>query len=204
MKNIANASKTLTLSLLSLSMLISLSACTHQRVLTHPDALPNTHAPGEVDRPEMVAFVINDPATLQGVVVDDAQAELVGAWRYSTHTPPYVGVGYLHDEKQGKGAKSVTFRAQLKKGGLYEVRLAHCYNVRRATNTPVTVGGHVQGETTLRINQQQEPELNRLFRSLGRFRFSPNANAFLRISNDGTAPNKVVIADAAQWIWLEP
>ncbi|SIO55870.1 hypothetical protein SAMN05444166_5154 [Singulisphaera sp. GP187] len=164
----------------------------------HPDALPNTHPPGEVDRPELVPFIVADPASLPGIVVDDTAATLVGKWQYSTHTPPYVGLGYLHDLKEGKGEKSVTFTPDLPHDGLYEVRLAHCYNIRRATNTPVTIQ-HADGVTTLPINQQETPPHHRLFRTLGTFRFQAGRSGWVRISNQGT-PGKNVIADAVQWL----
>jgi hypothetical protein len=164
----------------------------------HPDAVPNTHAPGDVDKPELVPFIVADRASLPGVVVDEASATLVGKWQYSTHTPPYVGLGYLHDQKEGKGEKSVTFVPDLPHDGLYEVRLAHCYNIRRATNTPVTIH-HADGEVTTRINQQETPPHNRLFRSLGTYRFRAGRSGWVRISNEGTE-GKYVIADAVQWL----
>ena len=167
----------------------------------HPDAVPNEHAPGEVDRPELVPLIVSDPASLPGIVVDETAATLVGTWQYSTHTPPYVGLGYLHDQKAGKGEKSATFTPDLPRDGRYEVRLAYCYNVRRATNTPVTVH-HADGETTIRIDQQAEPEHGRLFRSLGTFRFRAGRSGWVRVANDGT-DGKHVIADAAQWISSE-
>ncbi|WP_206026055.1 xanthan lyase [Roseimicrobium sp. ORNL1] len=165
----------------------------------HPSALPNIHAPGEVDRPDMVAFIVSDPATLAGIVVDETSATLEGEWQYSTHTPPYVGLGYIHDLKAGKGKKSVTFTPDLPKTGWYEVRLAHCYNVRRATNTPVTIH-HADGEKQLRINQQEEPEHGKLFRTLGVFRFETGLHGWVRISNEGSDEGKVVIADAVQFL----
>src|SRR3954471_2425529 len=121
------------------------------RPTPHPDAVPNTHPPGDVDKPELVPFIVADPTSLPGIVVDETAAKLVGKWQYSTHTPPYVGLGYLHDQKEGKGEKSVTFTPDLPRDGLYEVRLAHCYNVRRATNTPLTIH-HADGEASMRIN----------------------------------------------------
>lgn len=164
----------------------------------HPAAIPNAHAPGEVDRPELVPFIVADPSQLPGIVVDETAAVLVGKWQYSTHTPPYVGIGYLHDLKDGKGEKSVTFIPELPHAGRYEVRLAHCYNVRRATNAPVTIR-HADGETTLRVNQQEEPGHGRLFRPLGTFRFAAGTNGWVRIGTDGTA-GKYVIADAVQFL----
>jgi len=167
-------------------------------LVPHPEALPNSHAAGEVDRPEMVAFIVPQPSTLDGIVVDETKAVLVGEWQYSTHTPPYVGLGYLHDMKKGKGHKSVTFTPDLPQAGRYEVRLAHCYNLRRATNTPVTIH-HADGEVTLRINQQEEPPHGRLFRSLGTFRFAAGRESWVRVANDATE-GKVVIADAVQFL----
>lgn len=165
----------------------------------HAKALPNSHAPGAVDRQELVPFIVADPVSLPGIVVDETAAELVGDWQYSTHTPPYVGLGYLHDMKAGKGEKSVTFTPALPKAGWYEVRLAHCYNVRRSTRTPVTIR-HADGEVTVRINQQEQPEHDRLFRTLGTFRFEAGRGGWVRVSNEGTEESKVVIADAVQFL----
>ncbi len=183
----------------TLAALCLLQAADNSPPQPHPHALPNSHAPGEVDRPEMVPFIIADPTTLPGIVVDETSAELQGEWQYSTHTPPYVGLGYLHDMKAGKGRKSVTFTPDLPKAGWYEVRLAHCYNVRRSTRTPVTIR-HADGEFALRVNQQGEPEHGRLFRTLGTFRFEAGRAGWVRVSNAGTEENKVVIADAVQFL----
>lgn len=165
----------------------------------HPDAVASIHAPGEVDRPELLPFVVSDAATLPGVVVDEMAAVLVGEWQYSTHTPPYVGLGYLHDMKAGKGEKSVTYTPELSAEGRYEVRMAHCWNVRRSMRAPVTIH-HADGEVTVRINQQAEPEHGRLFRSLGVFRFEKGSLGWVRVSNEGTEADKVVIADAVQFL----
>ena len=164
----------------------------------HPKALPNTHKPGEVDNPKLVPFIVKDSADLPGIVVDENSAKLVGEWRYSTHTPPYVGVGYLHDQKLGKGKSSVTYTPDLPETGMYEVRLSHCYNIRRSTNTPITIH-HAEGEKTSRINQQETPEHKRLFRTLGTFKFEKGNKGWVRISSDGT-DGKYVIADAVQFI----
>lgn len=168
----------------------------------HPDALPNTHDPGKVDNSKLVPYIVKDSKKLPGIVVDETQAKLVGSWRYSTHTPPYVGLGYLHDQKKGKGKSSVTYTPNLPKAGTYEVRLSHCYNVRRSTNTPVTIH-HADGEKTIRINQQQVPKHGKLFRTLGRFRFHAGKKGWVRISTGGT-DGKYVIADAVQFLPVKP
>ncbi len=162
----------------------------------HPDAAPNTHAPGEVDIPRNVQFIVTATKTLPGIVLDETDAVLNGKWQYSTHTPPYVGIGYLHDQNSDKGKKSVTWTPNIPKAGKYEVRLSHCYNVRRATNTPVTIV-HASGKTTIRINQQEVPKHGKLFRSLGVFKFKKGKAGSITISNEGT-DGKYVIADAIQ------
>ena len=173
-----------------------------QWLVRHPAAVANFHQPGEVDRPEMVRWIVRYPQALEGIVVDETAAKLEGKWQYSTHTPPYVGLGYLHDQKQGKGRSSVTYTPKLPTAGLYEVRLSHCYNIRRSTNTPVTIH-HADGESTMRINQQETPEHKQLFRTLGRFKFPKGSEGWVRISTDGT-DGKYVIADAVQFIRIDP
>lgn len=162
----------------------------------HPDAVPNSHAPGGVDVPANVKFIVTATKTLPGIVLDETDAVLNGKWQYSTHTPPYVGIGYLHDQNSDKGKKSVTWTPNIPKAGKYEVRLSHCYNVRRATNTPVTIV-HASGKTTIRINQQEVPKHGKLFRSLGVFKFKKGKAGSITISNEGT-DGKYVIADAIQ------
>ncbi len=188
----------LAIGLLASSLAVGLAQTAKPALKPHPAATANIHPAGEVDRPELVPFIVADPAKLPGIVVDETAATLVGQWQYSTHTPPYVGLGYLHDLKEGKGMKSVTFTPDLPQAGWYEVRLAHCYNIRRATNTPVTIH-HAGGEAKLRINQQEEPAHGRLFRTLGTYHFGVGTNGWVRISNEGTE-GKNVIADAVQFL----
>jgi len=164
----------------------------------HPAALPNIHPPGEVDNIDLMQAIVVDATSLPGIVVDDSEATLVGAWQYSTHTPPYVGRGYLHDMNGGKGEKSATYSPVIPTNGEYEVRVSHCYNIRRAPNAMVTVK-HVGGETTMQIDQQQRPEHDGLFRTVGRYRFSAGQSGWVRISNEGS-DGKFVIADAVQFL----
>ncbi|MDA7881201.1 xanthan lyase [Akkermansiaceae bacterium] len=168
----------------------------------HPDAVPSSHAPGEVDIPANVKFIVADPKSLPGIVLDETAAVLKGKWQYSTHTPPYVGMGYLHDQKSDKGKKSVTWNPNIPQSGKYEVRLSHCYNSRRATNTPVTIV-HATGMTTIRIDQQEIPIHGKLFRSLGVFEFRKGKAGSVTISSEGT-DGKYVIADAIQFLPVSP
>ena len=63
--------------------------------------------PDEVDKPENIKFIVLDKSKLPGIVVDNTEAKLVGEWKHSVHTPPFVGAGYIHDMKEKKGQKKV-------------------------------------------------------------------------------------------------
>ena len=62
----------------------------------------------QVDKPENIKFIVPDKSKLAGTVVDNTEARLVGKWKHSVHTPPFVGVSYIHDMKEKKGQKSAT------------------------------------------------------------------------------------------------
>lgn len=160
----------------------------------HPDAIPNSHRPDEVDIAANLEYCVRNPVRLPGIVLDETDASLVGAWQYSTHTPPYVGYGYLHDQKTGKGEKKVIYRFKVSRTNEYEIRMSHCYNVRRSTNTLVRIEGP-NVERKLRINQQVTPEINKLWRSLGNYSLIAKETYYITISNEGTE-GKYVIADA--------
>jgi hypothetical protein len=136
-------------------------------------------------------------AALAGVTIDDKEAKLVGVWKPSTFTRPYVGDGYLHDDRAGKGEKSATFTPKLPKAGEYEVYVSYTTGPTRATNVPVTVR-HAGGEDTVRINQQEPPKVDGLFRLIGKYRFEAGDRGSVVISNAGTEGH--VIVDAVRFV----
>ena len=161
-------------------------------------ALPKPH---QVDKPEMIKFIKPDPKALPGIVVDDVDAKLVGEWKHSVHTPPFVGTSYIHDMKQAKGEKSATFTPDLPKAGRYEVRMSHNSNVRRANDVPVTIR-HADGETVVKVNEGEHAPIEKLFRPLGVFRFQKGKSGSVTIGTHGTE-GKYVIVDAIQFLPVE-
>ncbi|MDZ4852393.1 MAG: DUF1553 domain-containing protein [Pirellulaceae bacterium] len=134
---------------------------------------------------------------LLGIVIDDVQAEKIGTWQPSSHTSVYVGEGYIHDQNQEQGNKTVSFEPQRLTPGSYELRLAYAPSDNRATNTRVSVFS-ADGEANLTINQQTTPPIDGLWISLGRYRFEKDGQAFVIVSNEGA--NGHVIADAIQFL----
>ena len=162
---------------------------------------PTLPKPHQVDKPEMIRFIQPEPKALPGIVVDDVDAKLVGQWKHSVHTPPFVGVSYIHDMKEAKGEKSASFTPDLPKTGRYEVRMSHNSNVRRANDVPVTIR-HADGETMVKVNEGEHAPIEKLFRSLGVFRFEKGKAGSVTIGTTGTE-GKYVIVDAIQFLPVE-
>jgi hypothetical protein len=137
------------------------------------------------------------PGSLLGITVDDKEAKLVGTWKPSVFSRPYVGEGYIHDDKTGKGEKSATFTPKLPKAGEYEVYVSYTATKGRSTKTPVIVKS-AEGEKTVIINQEEAPKLDNLFRLVGKFKFSAGSDNSVTISNKDT--DGYVIVDAVRFV----
>jgi len=133
--------------------------------------------------------------SLPGIVKDDAEALVTGAWARSSSAGKFVGADYIHDGDMEKGKKSVTWTLQAPKTGKFLLRISYSANPNRATNVPVTVT--LNGRTsTQTVNQQQPPKIDGVFYSLGSFDMKTDDQITVTISNVGT--NGHVIADTVQ------
>ena len=141
-----------------------------------------------------------DPLTLEGIVVDDLKAIKEGSWKSSTHTPGYVGSGYHHDDNTGKGNKSITYRANIKKGRKYDVQVSYTDGPNRSKKTPITVM-HADGEQKIYIDQTKPPVIKNTFTSVGVFRFEKVERDIVQITTEGTEGH--VIADAVRLVAIE-
>lgn len=137
-----------------------------------------------------------DPGALPGLVIDDSEASLVGAWTVSNTVASYVGSGYRHDGNADKGAKSATFTVDLPAAGKYEVRFGYTPFANRATNVPVTLHP-ASGPVTLFVNEQVAPPLSSAFVSLGAFDF-PAGPTSVVVATTGT--NGFVVIDAVAFV----
>lgn len=134
---------------------------------------------------------------LHGIVLDDADAKLVGAWKTSSFFKNYVGIGYLTDDNTGKGEKTATFTPLLPNSGRYEVRFAYSAGSNRSKDVRVTVF-HADGEEVVTVNETEEPAVDGHFTSLGTFRFEKDGAGFVLVSNAGGVGH--VVVDAVQFI----
>jgi hypothetical protein len=138
-----------------------------------------------------------DAKTLNGVVVDDEQAERKGFDATSSSVGPYVGTGYRHDGGTKDGKQSATFTPDLPKTGKYEVRMIYSPNPNRATNVPVAIH-HSAGMATAKVDQRKAPTISEAFVSLGTFEFEKGKTGKVVVSNESV--DGYVIVDAIVWI----
>ena len=141
-----------------------------------------------------------DPLTLEGIVVDEFTAIKKGSWKSSNHTPGYVGSGYHHDDNTGKGSKSITYRANIHKEGMYDVQVSYAEGPNRSKKTPITVM-HADGERKIYIDQTEPPAILGTFTSVGVFRFEKIERDVVQITTEGTEGH--VIADAIRLVAIE-
>ncbi|WP_169979859.1 DUF1553 domain-containing protein [Tautonia rosea] len=132
-----------------------------------------------------------------GIVVDDEHAARVGDWKTSTYSGNYIGLGYLHDDNQGKGEKTLTFLPQLPMADVFEVWIAYSHGASRAQAVPVTILS-AEGESIHTVDMRKVPSIEGRFASLGEFRFEANGQAYVQISNQNTQGH--VTVDAVVWM----
>ena len=138
-----------------------------------------------------------DMSDLDGVIVDSTDAEVVGKWKNSTSVGRYVGSDYIHDDKAGKGEKSVKYTVMLPETGRYEVFASYSAGDNRASKVPYRIR-HRGGETVATINQRKKPSRDGLMESLGIFEFDHQEKVSVLLMTTGT-DDGVVIADAIIW-----
>ena len=140
--------------------------------------------------PEIYSDSIN-PQKLDGIVVDDEDAELTGTWSTGEGLKPHVGKGYRYASK-GATAK---FAFAVKTSGNYEVRIAWQPHQNRAKAAPVSILS-ADGTKDMTVDQTEMPSDKGTFRSLGKFKFNAGEEAAVIFRTDGAKGN--VHLDAVQ------
>jgi hypothetical protein len=138
-----------------------------------------------------------DPKKLEGIVVDDEQAERKGFDSTSSANAPYYGFGYRHDNNQEKGKQFAKFTPELKDDGKYEVRMSYPPNANRASNLKVIIN-HAEGSTSITVDQRKKPTIDGAFVSLGSYSFKAGKTGHVLVGNGGT--DGYVVIDTVQWL----
>ena len=125
------------------------------------------------------------PASLPGLILDDAQAELSGDWERSTNFKPHVGTGYLHDEQRSDGKSRAVFRFKAPADGEFELRMAYSAHPTRTTRLPVTLKNGPQVQT-FTVDQTIALPSGDAFRTIGTVRLRRDGDYVLEITNKDT------------------
>lgn len=147
--------------------------------------------------PEPKGAMNIDPSKLPGIVLDDKQAALEGEWKSSSGFKPYIGTGYVHDDKRGDGHSIATFRFKAPKSVRYDLRIAYSPHETRASKVPIIIESGTQ-KAVLTFDQTQPLPAGEAFRSAGFIQLTSDAETKIIISNTGT--EGFVILDAIQLI----
>ena len=138
--------------------------------------------------------------SLPGIVLDDADAQLVGAWTQSTNFKPHIGSGYrVHGAKDARadGTATATFRVKVPTSGEYKVLMAYSAHETRAKNVPVTIVSGTR-ETKLTVDQTKPMPTGQHFQPIGTATLTSDGETTLRIQTTDTTG--FVILDAVQLV----
>jgi hypothetical protein len=176
------------------------------------DGLPVQDVPiGELqsklkERDQIIGFEDVDApfvkvSQLEGIVIDNPDAETTGQWSRSTSVGPYVGFDYIHELAEAEQSDArLRYLPKLPKAGNYEVRFSYSANPNRATNVPVTIHT-AEGPVTVLVNERENQGELSPFISLGVYAFSGTNDGAVEISTQGT--DGYVVGDAVQWLPVE-
>jgi FAD dependent oxidoreductase/NAD(P)-binding Rossmann-like domain len=121
---------------------------------------------GEVVLPDIVQLAAGaygpmsgiDPQGLEGVIVDERAAQLIGAWSHGDGLQGHIGWGY-HYASADTGAEAV-FELTAPSAGAYQVRLAYREHENRGTTVPIAVrikDSTYSAEYRATLNMQRAP-----------------------------------------------
>jgi hypothetical protein len=130
-------------------------------------------------------------ANLKGIVVDNKAAKLTGTWNSGAGLE-HIGSDYAYARGAGQTA---TFPFTVPTDGRYEVRFATAPHENRASNTAVTVR-HADGAAAVTVNQKKPATIEKVWISLGTFRFKAGQPATVEV--DATTANGNAHIDAIQ------
>ena len=143
----------------------------------------NLYLPANAKKLPPVAEDSINPAKLEGIVIDDTEAELNGKWAHGAGLKPFVGKHYSYSSAANASAR---FAFSVKQTGNYDVRIYFQPHENRAKAAPVSVLS-ADGEKTFIVNQTKPAPLPQGAYSLGTFKFTAGEEAavIFRTTNSG-------------------
>lgn len=134
-----------------------------------------------------------NPATLEGIVIDNRQAISTGKWTSGEGLKGFIGHDYVYASSSSNA--SIRFEWKADRDGKYEVRLAYQPHENRGSKVPVLVEA---GDTkeTFRIDMREKPAIAGTFKTLGQFQAKEGTKIAVTVTTEDAKGN--VHADAVQ------
>lgn len=136
-----------------------------------------------------------DPSKLEGIVIDNRQAQAQGKWTSGEGLKGYVGYDYVYAAP--KSGATIRFEWKADRAGPFEIRLSYQPHENRGNKVPVQV---TAGSKTadFKINMKEKPTLPNQFVSLGVFTVEKDQTIAVTLTAGDAGGN--VHADAVQII----
>ena len=134
-----------------------------------------------------------EPASLEGIVIDDHRAKLEGSWVASTHEAGFVGTRYLHDGDAHKGEARATYTIRVRDAGEYRVEFGWRAGGSRAAAVPITIRTR-DGDRSLLLDERKAPAGDDGFEVLATLHLRAGVPIEVIVSNAGTTGHVVIDA----------
>jgi hypothetical protein len=167
-------------------------------LMRQPGAMRRTTLDGSLVLPDDAKklppreVVANDPKNMEGVVIDDADAELTGKWSSGEGLKPFIGKHYLYGREAGASAR---FPFTVKDAGRYEVRIYFQPHENRAKTANVALQTSA-GEKTFTVDQTKPANGANGAHTLGIFDLKAGEKGAVVFRTEGASGN--VHLDAVQ------
>jgi hypothetical protein len=172
--------------------LLQLPGKAYRKTLNDPITIPENSLPLASSHGPPTGL---DPASLEGIVIDNRQAIIEGKWTSGEGLKGYVGYDYVYAPAKSKA--SIKFEWKSDRAGLMEVRLAYQPHENRGSNVPVQVQAGKKSET-FRVDMREKPAVAGTFYTLGQFPVEIGDIVSVTLTTDDAKGN--VHADAVQII----
>ncbi len=168
-----------------------------KELMAQPGAMRREKLDGPLSLPPGVRLPVRavpgiNPATLEGIVIDDEAAELAGKWETTGSLTGFVGENYRYSSDAKATAR---FPFVVKQTGDYEVRVAWQPHANRAQAAGIIVQC-ADGEKPITLDQTKPAQGANGFQSLGKFHFVAGEKAAVLYRAAGA--KGIVHVDAVQ------
>lgn len=132
-----------------------------------------------------------DVSKLPGIFLDDQAGAKQGEWKSSVSSRPFYEQGYIHDNNEEKGARSVEFTVKVPKSGKYHILFGYTSGSNRDKAVPVSVDSG-NGEQFVEIDQRKPGSFGAGLESLGEYELTVDQPAKVIVSNRDTTGHVIV------------